>query len=193
MATRQRPLLIGIAIMPEIAHLSHTHTDIARFLLQNPAMPLSAVAQYFGYTQSWLSTIIHSGAFQAHLAELQSGADERTIADVPARLRGLASVALDKLGQQLDFAEGSGPASRVDRSFVQETAEMALKALGFGRNSVGESPRGPNTVIYADRLIIEQARERILARGRTETIEHEDTLALASTSSNESERERESF
>lgn len=178
--------------MPELARLSHTHHDIARFMLENPALPLSAVAQHFGYTQPWLSTIIHSGAFQAHLAELQSSADGMVIADVPARLRSIASMALDKLGDQLEFAEGTGPASRVDRTFVQETAEMALKALGFGRQgSVGaDAPQGPSTVIYADRLVIEQARERLLVRGRT--LDHESPLALASTSP-EPALERESL
>lgn len=159
--------------MAEILSLSHTHTDIARFLLQNPTLPLSAVAQHFNYTQCWLSSIIHSSAFQAHLAELQGAADALVITDVPQRLRGLASAAIDKLAEQLDFAEGTGPVSRVDRQFVQDTAELALKALGFGRPAgydVGAAPQGPGTVIYADKLVIEQARERILDRGRT--IEH---------------------
>jgi len=148
--------------------------------LQNPTMPLRAVAAHFGYTQPWLSTIIHSGAFQAHLAELQGAADERTIADVPARLRGLATAAIDKLGEQLEFAEGTGPASRIDRMFVRETADMALKALGFGRGAAlgldSSQPQGLGTVIYADRVVVEQARARILDRGRT--IDHEQVPQL---------------
>jgi hypothetical protein len=165
--------------MAEILALSHTHTDIARFLLQNPTLPLSSVARHFDYTQSWLSSIIHSSAFQAHLAELQAGADSLVIADVPQRLRGLASAAIDKLSEQLEFAEGTGPVSRVDRQFVQDTAELALKALGFGRPSpVGDlQPAMPGTVIYADKLVIEQARERILDRGRT--IEHNQSARPA--------------
>lgn len=156
--------------MPEIKTMSHTHLDIARFMVQNPAAPLSAVAQYFGYTQSWLSTMIHSSAFQAHLAELQGAADKVVVLDVPTRLRGIAGLALDKLGEQLDAAMTSGPASRIDRDFVHDTAELTLKALGYGSRAVG-SPLDPgppgNTVIYADAVMINSARERILERGRT--------------------------
>lgn len=148
--------------------LSHTHSDIARFLLENPTLPLGAVAAHFGYTQPWLSSIIHSGAFRAHMAELQGAADDVVVLDVPARLRGVASSALDKLGEQLAFAVGDGAASRVDRQFVRETADMALKALGYGRPANGAPTASqPSNVIYADRVVINEARQRILDRGRT--------------------------
>lgn len=155
--------------MPEIARMSHTHLDIARFLLENPAAPLSAVAEHFGYTQSWLSTMIHSSAFQAHLAELQGAADKVVVLDVPTRLRGVAGLALDKLGEALDQATMDTPfGARIDRDFVRDTAETTLKALGYGQRTTLSEP-GPaagNTVIYADAVMINSARERILERGR---------------------------
>jgi hypothetical protein len=150
-------------------------------MLENPEKPLRECAQFFGYTQSWLSTLIHSSAFRAHMAGLQGDANNVTLSDVPARLRGIADTALDKLGESLDFVITEGVGARMDRDFVRDTAEMALKALGYGsrgRDST-PAPEGGQTTIYADRLMIVQARERILDRGRAPdspepvlTIEH---------------------
>ena len=130
---------------PGVKRLSHTHEDIARWLLANPTRPLKECAVYFGYTQAWLSCIIHSDAFQARLRKLQDGADAVTLLDVPARLRGVASSALEGLGVQVDHAlketEGNGI---VHRQFLLDTAEITLKALGFGGPKTAPAPaNGP--------------------------------------------------
>ncbi len=155
--------------MAQIARLSPTHHDIARWVLENPGPRLTQrCADHYGYTLAWVSTILHSKAFQAHLAELQDDANSVVVQDIPARLRGLADAALEKLGEQLDEAITDGPASRLDRDFVKETADMALKALGFGAKHTPERTLGdnPSTVIYADKVLIEQARERMISAGR---------------------------
>lgn len=150
-----------------IKRLSHTHEEIARWLLENPTRPLKDCAKEFGYTQSWLSCIIHSDAFQARLKKLQDGADAITILDVPARLRGVAASALDGLGDQVDTAlkDGNGIAHR---QFLLDASELALKSLGYG---VSKAPVAPGNPLFqqnnynfppVDPQTLARARERIL-------------------------------
>ena len=55
----------------QIQQMSAKHTDILNFILANPIMKLGDVAAHFSVTQSWLSTIIHSDAFQDQLQRRQ--------------------------------------------------------------------------------------------------------------------------
>lgn len=155
---------------PGIRRLNFTHHDLARWLLENPAANLGDAAQYFGYTRAWISCIIHSDAFRNYFYELQQQADRAVIGDIPARLRGIADAALEALSHELDQCATSGLAGRVDREFVKETADMALKALGFGGRGNGSAvtqPQAPQqNVIFAEKVVLQEARERMLARGR---------------------------
>jgi hypothetical protein len=124
-----------------VVKLNHTHEAIARWLIENPTRSLGECARQFGYTQSWLSCIIHSDAFQVKLHQMQQEADAVTIMDVPARLRGVAAAALDGLAQQVDHAlsEGNGV---LHRQFLHQTAELTLKALGYGQPKAPPPPAG---------------------------------------------------
>ena len=50
--------------MAEIARLNTTHEMLMNWLVCNPEKSLRECADHFGYTQSWLSQIIHSDIFQ---------------------------------------------------------------------------------------------------------------------------------
>lgn len=150
------------------AKLSYTHEDIARWLVQNPSRPLKECAQHFNYTQSWLSCIIHSDAFQAKLRKMQEGADAVTLLDVPARLRGVAAAALDGLAQQVDHATGAEEGKGVmHRDFLLSTAELTLKSLGYGGQAKAPPPapmfQQNNTFIApVNPEVIARAREKLL-------------------------------
>ena len=147
--------------------LSHRHEDIARWLVENPTEKLSVCAAYFGYTQSWLSCIIHSDAFQAKLRKMQIEADAVTVLDVPARLRGVAANALDALGAQVELAvkDGNGV---MHREFLLNSAELTLKSLGYGSPKTTPAPGGPAVMIQQNNFgpvppqVLGAARERLL-------------------------------
>lgn len=168
---------------PGPAKLSYTHEDIARWLVQNPAAPLKECAKHFGYTQSWLSCIIHSDAFQAKLRKMQEGADAVTLLDVPARLRGVAAAALDGLAQQVDHAisaeEGKGV---MHRDFLLSTAELTLESLGFGRQA--KTPPAPAMFQQNNTLVITPVNPEVIARAREKLLNAtvEASPALSETS-----------
>jgi hypothetical protein len=126
---------------PTIVKLNHHHEAIARWLLENPTRALKECAAHFGYTQAWLSCIIHSDAFQAKLRQMHDEADAVVIMDVPSRLRGIAAAALDGIAEQVDHAvkDGNGV---LHRQFLHDTAELTLKSLGYGAPKNAPAPSG---------------------------------------------------
>lgn len=148
-----------------VEKLNDFHLMFARWRVENPEKTLAQASEEFGYTVSWLSSVANSDAFKAHMAELGASADAMVIGDIPSRLRGLAHASLTKLEEQLGEVLTHGPAARVDRDFTKQTADMALKSLGYGRPVQGKAPEGERPSFSV--TIIQEARERILNKGRT--------------------------
>jgi hypothetical protein len=150
--------------------LSPTHRQIADWLLQNPGSKrLRECAEHFGVTRSWLSCIIHSDAFQAHLHELQAEADTMVVADIPAKLRGVAALALDGLGESLEAVLDDPSSKMLHRNFLAETVDMTLTRLGYGVKT--PAPPGQGGATYTqnnlflgpvDPKVLAGARERLL-------------------------------
>lgn len=153
--------------MAEINKLSPTHEALLRWVLQNPGPRLvSRAAEFFGYSVPWMSTVMNSDAFRAKLAELSEQADCAVVADIPAKLRGVASLALDGLAEQVHRA--SNDLTMQPREFLKETAEMALEKLGFGAKGAAASPTTINNTqvfVAADPGALARARERFAALG----------------------------
>ncbi len=116
--------------------LQPVHVQILDYIMANPHVNYGEVAAVFGYTQSWISQIVHSDAFQALLAERQIevfGDIKLTIKD---RVTGLAHESLKRLTEIIP--------TQTDPDKVVNAADMALKALGFGA-SKGAAGVGSNT------------------------------------------------
>lgn len=140
--------------MPEIQKMSYTHEAIAEFLVSNPMASQGECARFFGYSEAWLSQIIHSDAFQAfyrRLAEERGAIACHTIAD---KITGLAAVALDKATEKLEMGSAS-------ERFLTDTTEIALKALGYLNGSSGPSNDSPqqHMHVHVDAEMLVKARE----------------------------------
>jgi len=159
-----------VANSVQVQRVSHTHNAILDFMVANPTAPLSHVATYFGYTQSWLSTVIHSDAFQARLRERQDTAfNEVVVADLRAKITGVASQAIDKLSEKLAVA--------ADIRDVKDSAEMLLRSIGWGQPKAAAAPaRQTNIVVLADRESL--ARSRELMQAASEIADATERLAI---------------
>ena len=152
--------------MAAIAKTSPTHDQIALWLVENPGpRQVTRCAEHFGYTVAWMSTIINSDAFRARLAQVQEHCDAAVAADIPAKLRGVACLALDGLAEQL--ADAAQAPSVVHREFMRETADMALHRLGFAPAKTASGPTHigqlnvQNNLIPVDPESLARARERL--------------------------------
>jgi len=110
-----------------LAKVSHKHEDMMRFLIANPALKLGDVAAHYGVTQAWLSTILHSDAFQAKFRDMQDEYTGGLFLSIHDKLNGLAQVALDKIGEELELTTGMDAPLKVGLS--------VLDRLGYGTKS----------------------------------------------------------
>jgi hypothetical protein len=136
-----------VAEKPTIKSLNFSHEAIIRWLLANPEKVaggrLKACADAFGYTPGWLSIIIHSDAFQAKFRELSEEADSLVLNDIPAKMRGTASLALDGLAAQVETAVADQTVA--PRDFLLKSSEMLLKSLGYGQGNKLTINQGPGS------------------------------------------------
>lgn len=116
----------------DLKNISTTHEQILNWLLLNPHKSMRECADTFGYTQSWLSTLVRSDLFQAALAEKQKELSSRVASNVTNKLTGVVDVALDKLAEHVEKSENP--------DFLLAVADKGLHRLGFGPASY----RNPN-------------------------------------------------
>ncbi len=117
-----------------IARLSHRHDQIINWLLLNPHRPLRDCAAHFNYTQAWLSSLIHSDIFQAKLKERQGEVFVAVANDIPAKLRGLADIAIEKVTRMVEESE--------DPDLALDVFDKTLHRLGYAPQKAA-APAGP--------------------------------------------------
>lgn len=145
--------------MTELARLSTTHEMLMNWLVLNPEKSLRECADHFGYSQSWLSSIIHSDLFQHALKEKQLAISMRVADSIPARLRACADIALDKLADKLESVE--------DPEFILDATDKILHRMGYApastRNPAGSPVGAGNSGVQQNFFI--QAGDLAEARG----------------------------
>lgn len=155
-----------LAPPPTIKRLNFSHEAIARWLLENPESSLGDCAEKFGYTRGWLSIIIHSDAFKAKYHALQADADRLVLDDIPAKMRGTASMALEGLADQVEKAVADGSAG--NRQFLLNTSETLLRQLGYGANNskvvINAPGAGTVNASVVDHSALERARQKLTER-----------------------------
>ena len=143
----------------QIQKVSWWHEQIVEWELDNPHRLLGDCAKHFEVTQSWLSTIRNSDAFIHYrtnrLRRFQGGHD----IDLRAKAEGLAGLSLDVLQERI-----AEERETIGLGGVLDTANVALKALGFG---VAQPPQAPGntinntTIQIIDKSSLEQARSKM--------------------------------
>lgn len=139
----------------QIQKMSHKHEDILNFLLNNPLEKMGNVAAHFGVTFSWLSTIVHSHAFQNQLRKRQDMVfDSAVLAPIEDKLGAAAQVTLDAYLEKVPMLTADQLISANDK---------LLNRLGYGTKSNGTHVQinGNVQVNHVDKAILEEARNRI--------------------------------
>jgi hypothetical protein len=150
--------------MPQISKISHTHDQLLDAMLANPTATNGQLAQQFGYTQAWVSTIIHSDLFQAKLQERQDEVFGEVAISVKDRITALAHDSLNRLHQKILVENDTGA--------LIDASELAIKALGFGGQTNGKTTQVAvvvnNNVVSKD--VLAEARARMEQRADVITV-----------------------
>jgi hypothetical protein len=154
----------------ELLELSNTHSAIADWLIANPGKgQLGRCAAVFGYTQAWLSTLIHQDAFQAMLKHKQGLAFEQVVIPLHEKLSGIAHRGVEKLGEIIEETK--------DERLVREITKDSLQALGYGANT-----KGPSVFIDQSTHNSLTVNSDALAEARQRRSQHFGSHILESTS-----------
>ena len=139
-----------------IQKMSHKHEEILNFLLANPLLKMGDVAAHFNVTFPWLSTIVHSHAFQDQLQRRQDQVfDSAVLAPIEGKLSAAAQVTLDAYLEKV-------PTLTADQ--LISSSDKLLKNLGYGSNGRGGGDTVNNTQInigQVDPNVLKEARDRI--------------------------------
>lgn len=152
----------------QLKKLSHHHLALMDFMLAHPTLPMWSVAAEFRRTQAWVSTVVNSDLFQAHLHERRRVMEDSQREAIKDRLYRAATNGMDKLIGALEDDETSVAEKRA-------ITRMALDAQGFmqsGRSATAQVIVNNNNTAQAlaaseqNKNQINAARERILNQSR---------------------------
>lgn len=126
--------------------VSYTHADMVDFIIMNPTATGALIASRYGYTQSWVSMILTSDAFQEQLAaRRQELIDPTIVATINERFRGLTARSIEVLMHKLEQ-----PA--VEASVAIRCAELGAKVQGVGGFAPPPVPNEDHLLRLAGRL-----------------------------------------
>jgi hypothetical protein len=151
----------------QIQSISHTHEQVMNWLIANPQKKLRECAEHFQYTQTWLSIMIHSDIFQAKLKEKQSDVFLAVMEDVPAKLRGLADVVVEQLGEQLT--------KNTDKDYTLDAFDKIMHRAGYApasaKNPFGGQPQVQNNLYVVSADVLAQARASMAPQALEKNVE----------------------
>ncbi|MFQ5741976.1 MAG: hypothetical protein ACE5HV_00125 [Acidobacteriota bacterium] len=139
--------------------LSYRHEYIVDWCLKHPEGLMKDLAAELGVSEQHLSLVRNSDAFKDYEARRRAEHNETLSKSIVEEVEDLAHLSVEVLNERIESERQT-----LGLTLVRETADMALKALGFGSRR-GDDNRSINTLVIngADPALLERARARMRA------------------------------
>lgn len=109
------------------AEMPYSHEALIGVAVANPGWSPLKLAQFFGQTPGWLSSVVASDEFQLTLDPVRKQVKQTFLtATLEERFRGLTLRSMEVLQERLDNPN-------VQDATVLKAAELGIKALGLGK------------------------------------------------------------
>jgi hypothetical protein len=164
----------------QIKHTRPWHEALLEFILANPRASGVEIALYFNVTEAWVSTVKNSDAFQELWAKRRGEHFSRVSSSIAEKVTALAEVTVDTLTDEIEKSKRKG---ELKIETLKETADMALKALGFGAKGV-QSPLASTINIQQNNFSVDK---ETLARAREQKMKLAQTVSATSLPSIDAE------
>jgi hypothetical protein len=138
---RQKPL----------GELRLRHQTLLMWMLSHPMATYVEAADALGYSREWVGLVARSDMFKAELNKAIAESKQKIIDDLPARIAGAASLALDKTVERLKSNAAS-------ERFISESSNNLLRMLGYGQPTKAAEPEQRHVHLHVTREDIENAR-----------------------------------
>lgn len=138
-----------------IKKVRYSHTDMIDFIISNPGCMQKDLANRYGYSDGWISSVMSSDAWLSAMAARRAElVDPILTATIDERFRMLTNRSLDRLMEKLN-------APKVSDNVVLKAVELGAKAMGVGGNAAPVAPPQDHLARLANRLIDLQEKVRI--------------------------------
>ena len=141
-----------------IQKMNSAHDQMVLWVMQNPGGTLRQMAAQFGYTVPWLCQVVNSDMFKAQLSELMNGVEALVVADIPTKLKGIASLAVDRMGEVLQRTN--------DDDTIIDAFDKVMHRYGYAPNAKNgaqaPSINQQNNVFYITPDQLSTAREKLI-------------------------------
>ncbi len=131
-----RPPLSGA----RVPKLNYSHEAMADLIIANPGISQNEIAQRFGYTASWVSTIMSGDAFQAYYhSRIEKLVDPALRINIETQFKSMVLRSMEILMEKLD-----GPAKDIPPQLALRALEVSSRCAGYGARV--ETPAKPQEV-----------------------------------------------
>jgi hypothetical protein len=108
--------------------LNYSHKAMIDLILASPGISQNALAAHFGYSASWVSTVMSSDAFQMAFAERANEIIDPSLRlTVEERFKGMVARSMEILMEKLSL-----PAHQVPDQLALRAFELSSRAAGYG-------------------------------------------------------------
>ena len=143
------------------------HEALAEYLILYPEKTLGETAKHFHVTLTWLCTVKNSDAFQDyyqarrrdHFGDVSRHLAQAKIED---KLETLAEMSIDGLSKKVeDHLTSPDPLKELSLDALRDTAQLALRSLGFGAQKVPSGSPVQNNIYIGDSSALDRARNNL--------------------------------
>ena len=128
--------------------VNYSHQAMIDLIIQCPGISQNDIAAHFGYSVSWISTLMASDAFQSQLAKRREEiVDPMLIATAEERFKGIALRAADLIAERLAQLPDKIPDTFLLRSF-----ELSSRAAGYGARQEPPAPPPAEIHVHLEKL-----------------------------------------
>lgn len=142
-----QPLQSTASAANALQRVSYTHDAMIDVIIARPDVTHNTLAEYFGYSVSWISRIMCSDAFQARLAQRRGEIiTPGLLITFEERLKALATQSLDMLAEKLDERDEMTGKPTVGTDVLFKALELSAKSLGYGARQTNVAIQNNMTV-----------------------------------------------
>jgi hypothetical protein len=140
----------------QIATVNHHHRFIVDWELEHPGGKMKELAAILGCTEAHLSVVRNSDAFKDYRDRRRQAHDEKISKSVIEGVEELANTSVEVLNERIQKERED-----LGLGIIKETADMALKALGYGGNRNGPLVGNLNIINGVPTEDLERARAKM--------------------------------
>ena len=139
--------------------MSVLHESLADYILINPGCTLGEMGGHFGYTGSWLCSVINTDMFKAYMATRRMEVSACIAEDLPTRLHAAAHLATERIVEVLEKSE--------DADTIIDCFDKILHRYGYAPNAKGGAQSAvvnntQNNVFYLDKKELAESKKALI-------------------------------